>query len=35
MDYEESSTNLYNFIVNRKVENNTNYNTRAHPLKKT
>ncbi|CAD8201232.1 unnamed protein product [Paramecium pentaurelia] len=35
MDYEESSANLYNFIVNRKVENTANYSTRAHPLKKT
>ncbi|CAD8182751.1 unnamed protein product [Paramecium octaurelia] len=35
MDYEESSANLYNFIVNRKDENTTNYSSKAHPLKKT
>ncbi|CAD8125154.1 unnamed protein product [Paramecium sonneborni] len=35
MDYEESSANLYNFIVHRKGENTTNYCTKAHPLKRT
>ncbi|CAD8119943.1 unnamed protein product [Paramecium sonneborni] len=35
MDYEESSANLYNFIVHRKSENANSYCTKAHPLKRT